>query len=159
MAEFLLPPAIGKDGRLYRDGEMLPEFVLEDEPKDAATERVDIVQDEGAEPLPRGAEVQADGSVVLTLREPVVLRYRNGATGDVKEESYETLHFHRLTGADMRAIAAADRANAAVVAIARSARVREGLMQRIFDRLDGADVTAAGDLVARFLGTGRTTGR
>ncbi len=119
---------------------------------------VETVAD-GDDGLPHQARLRADGSVELPLRYPVTLRYRDGANGDVREEVHERLVFGRLTGADMRAISAADGAARVVVAIARAARVREGLMHRLYDRMDGADVAAAGAVVAYFLGSGQTTGR
>jgi len=132
-------------------------FVLDEAP--APTPEVETLPEEGEAPLPQGALAQADGSVILRLRYPVVLKYKQGAAGDVREEHYEELHFHRLTGGDMRAVASAEAGSRGVVAIARSARVREGLMQRLYDRMDGADAIAASQVVAHFLGTGQTTGR
>ena len=130
-------------------------FILDDKAPEPELETVA----EGGDGLPAAARLRADGSVELPLRYPVTLRYRDGASGDVREEVYESLAFGRLTGADMRAISAADGAARVVVAIARAARVREGLMHRLYDRMDGADVAAAGAVVAYFLGSGQTTGR
>jgi len=126
----------------------------------AAAEEIDTLDAEGEDTLPKHARRQADGSVILPLLYPVTLRYRAPGAASVTEEHHTELHFHRLTGADMRQIAAAPAEDRSVVAIARSAQVRPALMHRLFDRMDAADVTAAGDVVAHFLGSGRrTTGR
>ncbi len=119
---------------------------------------VETVSDE-PDTLPVGATRAADGSVTLPLRYPVTLKYRDGGSGDVREEHYESFRFRRLTGADLRAIAGADAADRQAVAIGRAADVRPALMQRLFDRMDAADAIACGQVVAYFLATGPTTGR
>ena len=126
-------------------------------PADPAVELVS--EDDNSGGLPRGAVRLADGSVKLPLRYPVTLVYKTGADAPTKTEEYAELRFHRLLGADMRAIAAAGEDSRAIVAIARSARMREGLMHRLYDRMDGADIKAAGDVVFHFLGGGRPSGR
>jgi hypothetical protein len=132
-------------------------FVLDEAP--APTPEVETLPEEGEAPDPAGARAPPDGRGGLSLRNTGGGTLRTRAAGDVREEHYEELHFHRLTGGDMRAIAAAEPGSRGVVAIARSARVREGLMQRLYDRMDGADAIAASQVVAHFLGTGQTTGR
>lgn len=109
--------------------------------------------------LPKRAQIQADGSVILTLLYAVTLRYRNPGMQTVTEDTYSELHFHRLTGADMRIITSTPEEDRSVIAIARSALVKTGLMHRLFDKMDAADVVAAGAVVGFFLGSGRTTGR
>ena len=120
---------------------------------------VPVLAEDGAETLPENAALQPDGSVILTLRAPVVLRYRAPGAQSVQEETHEVLHFRRLTGADMRAITQAAAGDRAVLAIGRSAGIRPALMNLLFDRMDGSDVSAAGDVVGFFLGSGRKTGR
>lgn len=109
--------------------------------------------------LPKHAVRRSDGSVALPLRHPVVLRWRKTGTAEVREERIERLVLHRLTGADLRAVAAASGASQMVVSIARSARVPEGKFGAIFDRMDAADLDAAGRVLEHFFGGGRKTGR
>lgn len=116
------------------------------------------LQEEADGKLPPRAEPQPDGSVILPLDHPVTLAFRRAGSPDVREERFERLHLRRLTGADMRAIAAAGE-NAGVVAIARSARIDQQKFNALFDRMDGADAHAASRVVEHFLGNGRKTGR
>jgi hypothetical protein len=118
-----------------------------------------VLADDGAEPLPAGAELQADGSVILRLRHPVTIKYRQPGAQAVQEDVFEDMHFHRLTGADMRAMAQAAADDRIVLLIAKSSRTRPQLMHLLYDRMDAADVTAASLVVGFFLGSGRKTGR
>ncbi|WP_229678085.1 transglycosylase SLT domain-containing protein, partial [Caldovatus sediminis] len=77
---------------------------------------------------------------------------RPAGTEAVREERIERLVLHRLTGADLRAVAAASEANRTVVAIARSARIPEGKFDAIFDRMDAADLDAAARVLEHFFG-------
>nr|WP_294547679.1 phage tail assembly protein [uncultured Rhodopila sp.] len=121
---------------------------------------VDLVaEDETGGGLPRGAVRLADGSVRLPLRYPVKMVYKTSADAPTKTEEYNELTFHRLLGADMRAISDADAGSKAVMAIARSTRLGFGLMSRLFDRMDAADTVAAGVVIGHFLGNGLKTGR
>jgi hypothetical protein len=133
--------------------------IIGDEPETAAPAIEVVSDDESPAGLPKHATRFTDGSIELKLRYPVTLTYRSGADAPVKTEHYDSFRFHRLLGADMRAISAASEDSRAVVAMARSARIREGLMHRVYDRMDGSDIKAAQDIVAFFLGSGRTTGR
>jgi hypothetical protein len=130
-----------------------------DEAAAAPADAVPVLAEDDADALPDAAALQPDGSVVLTLHRPVTLRYRAPGAQAVQEDTRETLHFRRLTGADMRAITQAAAGDRAVLAIGRSAGIRPALMNLLFDRMDGADVAAAGDVVGFFLGSGRKTGR
>lgn len=119
-----------------------------------------VVSDEGDDaPLPKRAVPQDDGSVVLPLLFPVTLKYRNRGNDQVREEHIAELHFRRMAGADMRAIASASASAGAMVTLARSARIPESKFSPIFDRMDAADIDDAFAVVSRFLGTGRKTGR
>jgi hypothetical protein len=119
-------------------------------------ETLDVAGDDG---LPKHARRQPDGSVILPLLYPVTLRYRTPGATTPTEEHHAELHFRRLTGADMRAVASAPAEDRAVVVIARSAQVKPALMHRLYDRMDAADANAASAVVGFFLGSGRTTGR
>jgi len=121
-----------------------------------------ILRADGEADLPKRAVRMSDGSIKLAFRDPVKLIYRTSADAPDKVDVYTELHFHRLKGPDMRAIQAASRESQSTVAIARSARMREGLMNLLLDSpsMDAEDITAAGEVVALFLGSGRkTTGR
>ena len=132
--------------------------VVADAPVPETAEVVDIAEDKAASALPPRAVLNEDGSITLTLAYPVVLKFRR-ARGDIREERLDHLVLHRLTGADMRAISAASRETVSTVAIARSARMSEHKMNAFFDRMDGADVVAAGEVVGHFLDSGQKTGR
>lgn len=119
---------------------------------------VEIREGDDGEGLPKHAAVQPDGSVMLPLLRPVTLRFRKGG-GEVREETLAEMHLHRLTGADMRAIAAASREAQAMVAIARSARIPAAKFSAIFDRMDGADIGAAARVLDHFLASGPRSGR
>lgn len=135
--------------------------IIADEAPAVVDAAADVLAEDGdAANLPRGAVRLQDGSIRLALRYPVTLQYRTSTEAPPKEDHFDELVFHRLLGADMRVIAAASPDSRAVVAIARSTRVREGLMHRLFDRMDAVDVTAAGWVASHFLGDGqRMSGR
>lgn len=122
---------------------------------------VPVLREDGSDEatLPDHARLNADGTVTLPLLFPVTLEFRKGSAGDVITEQYDEFTMHRLNGADMRAISAAGAGGMAHVAIARSARVSPAKMNIAFDRMDGADINAAGQVVSFFLSAGRRTGR
>ncbi|NKC04289.1 phage tail assembly protein [Brucella haematophila] len=107
--------------------------------------------------LPENAVQNLDGSVTLTLLYPQSLTIKG--TDSTRTESYTTLTFHRLNGADQRAIASASDAMLNVVAFARSTRMREAIMNKLFDKLDAADINAAAQVLSSFLNSGRKTGK
>ncbi|MBN9232772.1 MULTISPECIES: hypothetical protein [Phyllobacteriaceae] len=127
-------------------------------PADAETD-ADVV-DEDIDPLdrlPPHAKKNQDGSVTLPLKFPRDLQIRKN--GKVRTDRYERLVFHRLNGADQRAIAAAKEDDMSVVAFARSTRISQAIMNALFDKMDGADIAAGGQVLNSFFATGRTTGR
>lgn len=139
--------------------------IIVDLPEDAgvtaaAPGETDVVELGDGPALPEGAEALSDGSVRLVLKHPVTLRFRNGRTGEVREgETLDHLVLHRLTGEDMRRISAARAEAMLAVSVARSARRDPVTFDKFFDRMDAADITAAGQVIDGFLGTGRKTGR
>ena len=136
------------------------EDVLLIDTAEAAAPALPVLAEDGtAVALPQGAVRQDDGSVLYTLQYPCIIKFRRQSDGATREESLTELHLHRLTGADMRAITAASTDKMTVVAIARSARMNEAKMGLFFDKMDGEDATAAGEIVSSFLGTGRKSGR
>jgi len=126
----------------------------------AATPPAADVVDEDAEALdtlPDHAVQNADGSVTLPLMYPRELQIRKN--GKVRSDRYEELTFHRLTGADRRAIAAAREDMLEVTAFARSTRLSQAVMIALFDRMDSADITYGGRVLNSFFGSGRRTGK
>lgn len=108
---------------------------------------------EGA--LPKRATRNEDGSVTLTLFEKVTLRVKKD--GVERDDEYPSLTFHRLRGADIRAVASAKKEDQPAVLLARSARMRELLMVKLFDLMDAEDIAAATRIVEGFFGSGPTT--
>lgn len=124
----------------------------------AGTDDADIV-DEDLDPedeLPKHAVLNRDGSVSLPLHYPVTIKSRKN--GDVKETEYTELRFHRMTGADQRAIAAASEEAQAVVSFGRSTRINQAIMNALFDKMDTSDVYAGARVIGNFLTSGRKTG-
>lgn len=120
---------------------------------------VELRDDDEDGGLPPQAVLGEDGSVLLPLARPVSLKFRSGQAGTVREERFEELRFHPLTGADMRVIQAQKQDNIMPTAIAKSTRLHEGKMNAVYDRLDARDATAAQLVVLHFLGNGQKTGR
>lgn len=133
--------------------------VDEDATVAAAVADPDVV-DEDANPLdrlPPHAFTNTDGSVTLPLKFPRELQVRKD--GKTRTDRYDQLVFHRLTGADQRAIAAASDENTGAVAFARSTRLNQAVMNALFDKMDLSDITAGGQVLNSFFATGRTTGK
>lgn len=123
-----------------------PDVVLED-------------QDDEADTLPKQASRNDDGSVMLALLYPVKIRFQNGHTKAIREETTSELHMHRLRGIDLTAITNSGKADAAVTTLARSTRMPMHRMRAIHDQMDGKDVLAAMQVIDFFLPSGRATGR
>jgi len=107
--------------------------------------------------LPDHAIQNDNGSVTLPLLYPRTLEIKKG--GKVREERYSELTFHRLTGADQRAISATSEDSMNVVAFSRSTRISQAIMNVLYDRLDAADITASAQVLSSFLASGRKTGK
>jgi hypothetical protein len=119
----------------------------------------DIV-DEDLDPvdrLPKQARRNADGSVTLSLLYPRTIRSKKD--GKIRETVYSQIVMHRLTGADQRAIAATSEEMMAVVAISRSSRITQAIMNALYDVMDAADINACGQVLNHFLSSGRKTGK
>ena len=136
-----------------------PEIVVDANAPVALTgAAADVIEDiDPGDRLPDNAVQNADGSVTLKLLYPQKLRIRKGEK--VREENYEQLTFHRLNGADQRAIAAASDSMLNVVAFSRSTRISQGIMNALFDLMDAADISAGAQVFSHFLGSGRKTGK
>lgn len=118
-----------------------------------------VIAEEGDEvdPLPANAVLQPDGSVILTLRFPVALKWKREGSDDVRIEERRTLHMRRLTGGDMRAVMAAGQGHAVPTGIAKSCRMQQGVFNKLFDMMDGADAGAAAQVFSFFLDAGAPT--
>lgn len=117
-----------------------------------------INEDEDAGPqLPKEATLNDDGSVTLTLKYPKTLKIRSNSA--VREETYKTLVFHRMTGADMNAIQATSAASATWLAFARLTRTKEAIMRHLFELMDGYDIANGSMVIEYFLPSGRKTGK
>jgi len=104
--------------------------------------------------LPKGAVRNDDGSVTLPLIKPVDLQIRD-QTGKVRTQSYDSLTFHYLTGADLRAVQSAKQGEQNIVALARATRLSSAVMNKLFDKMHVADINAGGEVLAAFLATSR----
>ncbi|RNC91108.1 MAG: hypothetical protein ED558_14230 [Oricola sp.] len=117
----------------------------------------DDVIDEDLDPrdqLPKGAVVNDDGSVTITLSRPVTLKTRK--EGKVREKHFGTLTLHRMTGADIRAINGVAEEHRVVTGLARSTRTNQAVMNGLFDRMIDYDIMQAGQVLNHFLASGRT---
>ena len=116
------------------------------------------VVDEDAE-LPGGLPPRAiqngDGTVTLPLRVSVSVRIKKD--GREREDTYAKFTFHRLVGADVRAIQSTAKDSQGAVMLARSAKIREPVMSVLFDKMDAADIMDASKIVERFFGSGPKT--
>lgn len=123
-------------------------------------EGVAVIGDErdDEDPLPKHAVPQPDGSVRLLLLHPVVLRWKRPNSDEIREERYDELHLHRLTGKDLMAVMAAGKGAMSVVCIGRSTRIPQARMNELFERMDGSDASAAAQVAMSFLAPGRKTG-
>lgn len=124
--------------------------VIDEDPGLVVDEEQDLVGG-----LPARAVRNADGTVTLPLRYPVALTVRSSA-GATRTETYAELTFHRLTGADIRALQSASKESQPALLLARSSRTREAVMSAVFDRMDAADIADASLVVESFFGAGRT---
>ncbi|HWJ72410.1 MAG TPA: phage tail assembly protein [Kaistia sp.] len=125
--------------------------------EEGATSVVDEDADLG-DGIPARARRNGNGSITLPLRYPVTLTIKS-ATNGTRDETYAELTFHRLTGADLRAMDAASAQSKQVVFLARSTRIREAVMNVLFDKMDGGDLLDAGNVVGSFFPSGPKAGR
>lgn len=116
---------------------------------------IDETEQPSAEPAPADPAIERneDGTVTLRLAHPISVVYRKGGAED-RRETITQLRFRRATGADMRAVAALKGDAAGFALMARLS----GVPVQVIDRIDGADLAKAGEIIADFLGvppTGR----
>jgi len=115
----------------------------------------DVIDEDGdpRDKLPAHAVENADGSVTLPLFQTVEIATRKD--GKVRTQEHKDLTFHRLNGADMRAIASTSEDMQSVMTFARSTRIPVMVMTAIFDKLDMADIADGGRIMNHFLTHGR----
>ncbi|NIX75385.1 hypothetical protein [Microvirga terricola] len=121
---------------------------------------LDTVVDEDGDDgrsLPKNAVLNADGTVTLTLLYPRTLKVKSA--GVVRDEEYAKLTFHRLNGADMRAISSSSNESRVLVSFSKSTKIKQAVMNHLFDLMDGADIQASGEVIEYFFESGRKTGR
>lgn len=116
-----------------------------------------IVDEEGSpdEALPERAVQNDDGSITLPLRFPCTLQIRTASTGQVRVETFDKLTFHRLVGADIRALTAAAPEAQPAVLLAKSARIKDAVAARLFDAMDASDIRDMSAVATHFFGDGR----
>lgn len=117
------------------------------------------VIDEDTNPLdrlPEDAVRNTDGSVTLPLHFRVTLRTKKN--GEIKERTFDELVFHRLNGANLRAIAAASDEHQIAVSFACATRLNQAVMNALFDKMDQFDIARAGRVLNFFGSNGRKTG-
>jgi hypothetical protein len=125
----------------------------------AEADVINISEGDDEDALPKQAQLQADGSVILPLEFPLTLKFKHVKSGELREETFSEFRMHRLNGADMRVVTSADKGDIALTAVARSTRIHLGKMRPIYDRLDAADAMALGQVVNHFMAPGQKTGR
>ncbi|PDT05700.1 hypothetical protein CO666_03600 [Rhizobium chutanense] len=134
-------------------------FVDEDRPLALDGKRDKDVVDEDVNPLdqlPEDVVRNTNGSVTLPLYVPVTLRIRKG--GEIRERKFSELIFHRLNGADQRAISAASKEHEVAVTFARSTRLNQATMNGLYDQMDLSDISRAGRVINFFVSNGPKTG-
>lgn len=99
--------------------------------------------------LPAGCEKNEDGSVTVPLLFPRTITIRSN--GAVKEERWDRLTFHRLTGKDLNAVRSTSEENQSVVLFTRSTRLPSRIMTVLYEKLDGKDITRCGRVLGTFL--------
>lgn len=98
--------------------------------------------------LPKGAVLNEDGSVTLPLLYPKTVTVKS--QGGVREEKFDELVLHRLNGADISAIRVASKETSHLVMMARSLRKHVAIVRALYDKLDGADISRAGEVLDSF---------
>jgi hypothetical protein len=90
------------------------------------------------------AQLNDDGSVTLTLTAPLML------TVGTQQAPYESLTFHRLSGADLLKLV--KRSNLTAAGIAISARLQEARVALLTDKMAGPDLTRARRIFEEIMG-------
>lgn len=101
--------------------------------------------------LPTNATLNADGSVTLVFDYPCAVVYKTPGTGEVVNRvPYTSLTLRRLTGADVRKMAAAK--DSAQMGLALSSGLGLAKLNLLNSVMDATDEAAAGRVVSELLG-------
>jgi hypothetical protein len=138
------------DGGRAHDVPALPELVEGKHDRKAVILPVDFP--ENAKPSDEG-----DGSYLLTLDYPKTLKFV-AAGGATKEERYDVLHLHRLTGKAQREISQASNTDFRPQMIASSTGMSLGRARLLHDVMDASDIAAVLAVIKFFTTPGRKTG-
>jgi hypothetical protein len=133
--------------------------VIGELPGEGAVDGAVTIEENDENPLPRRAARNDDGTVTLPLLYPVTLEWKKQGAATSTKDSYDSLTMRRLTGKDMMTMGAAARDKVASIGIALSAGIKPHIFQHVFERMDGADIKAASDVLNHFLGSGQPTGQ
>lgn len=142
------------------------ETLVSNQPNDAVvdldsdTSKASDIVDEDGDPrdrLPERAVQNADGSVTLPLLYPQTLTTKKD--NKVRDKVFDALTFHRMRGADQMAISSVPEEKQISVAFARSTRIAQMVMDKLYEKMDLADITDAGRVLNHFLTSGRKTGQ
>ncbi len=106
--------------------------------------------------LPDVAVLNSDGTVTMPLNYPVTLTIKKG--NNTRKQVYSELLFHRLAGADHRAISAASDQGKTIVAFSQSTKINLAVMNALWDRMDMSDIVNGGQVINHFLTSGPKTG-
>jgi hypothetical protein len=109
--------------------------------------------------LPKRAVQNADGTVSLPLRFPRTLKVQRAGGETIREDRFEEIRLHRMTGADLAAIASVTGEAQMATAFTRATRLNPAIANRLFGKLDAADAADAGAVISFFMGAGGRTGR
>jgi len=107
--------------------------------------------------FPVNASVQDDGSVILKLRYPVTLKFRDGS-GAIKEDRYTELHMQRFNGKRMREVQSATQEQYGAQMIASATGMSLARADILHDAMDATDISAALRVGLFFIAPGRRTG-
>ncbi len=152
------PPVITHGAQVAAVAEVLP--VLADTPAPAPENLPVLVDGQAGAPKadwPVNAVLQSDGSVVLTLQSPVVLRYKDGQ-GATTEEVFKSLTMGPINGKARLELRKAKEDDFEVVAIGCSAGIFLAKMQLIYNLMDARDIGAALRVYRFFTTPGLRTG-
>lgn len=124
-----------------------------------------VVEDASVKKLPEdwpeNAEMQPDGSVIVTLGWPVRFKLRE-ADGTIRDgDTYETLHLHRLKGKHKLAMGAAVRKGGVEferTLIMQMAGLDAGRVERLHNEMDQADLAVLVYIANFFTTAGRRIG-
>ncbi len=137
---------------------------LSTERETVARDAIEVVVDEAPavtlpDYWPASAKLLLDGSVILTLEQPVQFKLRD-ADGTIRDGTrYERLHMQRLKGEHKKKqFAAKDAYELELYMFGASAQLDAGKADLLYRAMDQADITAANRVIRFFTTPGQKTG-